>query len=211
VGGGQALHRAQRGGEAWSELCITDPSGNRILLADPQQQLGDLTVADLFFESREPPAAEYDVEDLRADFPEGEYAVAGTDFEGTARAGRAVFSHAIPAEPVITAPALVGEPEAATDATVPAGGLVVEWDEVTETIDGEPVTITGYEVIITQEEYEDPNGLSRPVYDVHVPADRRELSVPDGFLEPETIYELEVLALEETGNQTISVGFFHTA
>ncbi len=30
------------------------------------------------------------------------------------------------------------------------------------------------------------------------------------FLEPDTVYELEVLALEESGNQTITVGFFMT-
>jgi hypothetical protein len=31
------------------------------------------------------------------------------------------------------------------------------------------------------------------------------------FLEPNTVYELEVLALETSGNQTITVGFFKTA
>ena len=32
----------------------------------------------------------------------------------------------------------------------------------------------------------------------------------DEFLEPGTEYELEVLALEKSGNQTISVSFFTT-
>mgnify|MGYP001611115032 FL=1 len=57
----------------------------------------------------------------------------------------------------------------------------------------------------------DPDGLSRPVYDVHVPADLTSLAVPAAFLLPDTLYELEVLALEESGNQTISVGSFRTA
>jgi hypothetical protein len=35
--------------------------------------------------------------------------------------------------------------------------------------------------------------------------------VVDGFLRPGTLYEVEVLALEESGNQTITVGFFMTA
>ena len=35
-------------------------------------------------------------------------------------------------------------------------------------------------------------------------------AVPVEFLEPDTVYELEVLALEESGNQTITVGFFKT-
>jgi hypothetical protein len=86
----------------------------------------------------------------------------------------------------------------------------VRWKPVEETIDGESVTITGYEVIVTKEEHDDPHGLSRPEYDVHVPPDMTELSVPDEFLQPDTLYELEVLALEKSGNQTITVGFFTT-
>jgi hypothetical protein len=57
---------------------------------------------------------------------------------------------------------------------------------------------------------DDPNGFSRPTYDVHVPADRNTLAVPTEFLESNTQYELEILALEKSGNQTISVLFFET-
>ncbi len=199
------------GGEAWSELCIEDPNGRQVLVVDPQEQLGDLTVADLFFESREPPASEYSVADLEADFPEGEYTVSGTDFEGTPRVGVALFTHDIPVEPPILAPALAEDAETAAEATVPTGGLEVRWETVTETLSGDPLTVTGYEVIITQEEFDDPNGFSRPIYDVHVPPDLTALSVPAEFLLPDTIYELEVLVLEESGNQTITVGFFRTA
>ena len=198
------------GGEAWQELCITDPDGNQILLVDPQAQLHDLAVSDFFFESREPEASEYSVDDLRSDFPEGDYTVTGTDYDGVARMGTARFTHAIPTEPEITDPVLAEDAETADESTVPTEGLVVTWEPVTETIDGDPVTITGYEVIVTMEEFEDPDGLSRPVYDVHVPADLASLAVPAEFLLPDTIYEVEVLALEESGNQTISVGFFRT-
>ncbi len=198
------------GGMAWSEMCIWDPAGRLILLTDPANQLDDLTVADLFFESREPPNSEVAIADIRAAFPAGEYRVAGTDFEGTSRVGAARFTHNIPAEPVITTPALADEPETAGEATVPAGGLVVAWEPVTETIDGDPVEVTAYEVIVTKEEHEDPHGLSRPVYDVHVGPGFTSLAVPAGFLEPATVYELEVLVLEESGNQTIGLGFFRT-
>ena len=61
---------------------------------------------------------------------------------------------------------------------------------------------------VTDEEYRDPNALSQPEYDVHVRPDVRSLDVPDGFLEPGKLYEFEVIAIEESGNQTISVGFF---
>jgi hypothetical protein len=87
---------------------------------------------------------------------------------------------------------------------------VISWADVTETVDGGPVTITGYEIIITKVDHSDPHGFSRPTYDVHVPADRNTLAVPPEFLEPGTEYELEVLALEVSGNQTITVSFFVT-
>ena len=88
---------------------------------------------------------------------------------------------------------------------------MIGWDRVTKTVAGGPVDITGYEVIVTKEVEDDPHGFSRPTYDVHVPPTVNSLSVSREFLEADTVYELEVLALEESGNQTISVGFFKTA
>ena len=111
---------------------------------------------------------------------------------------------------MISSPELADE-ENAGDAVLPTTGVVVRWEPVTTTLDGALLTVTGYEVIVTQVEHEDPHGQSRPVYDVHLPADRTELAVADGFLLPDTTYELEVLVLEESGNQTISLGFFTTA
>jgi hypothetical protein len=93
---------------------------------------------------------------------------------------------------------------------VDPGALKVEWEDVTETIEGEPVEITGYQVIVTKVNHVDPHGFSQPIYDVHVGPDRNSLAVPKAFLDPGTEYELEVLALEKSGNQTISVSFFTT-
>jgi len=195
------------GGEAWSVLCIWDPTGELILYVDPRAQFNDLAVSDLFFESREPPAEEYSVSEVMADFPEGEYVVAGIDYTGSPRVDAAVFTHSIPAEPEITAPQLAEDEETAGDFVAARSGFVVTWEPVVETIAGETVEITAYEVIVTKVEHEDPNSLSRPVYDVHVPGSQLAMSVPGDFLEPETMYELEVLAIEASGNQTISVGF----
>lgn len=197
------------GHDGLSEVCLRMPDGTEMFLLDPVEQFGDLGIADFFFESREPPADEYSIADLEADFPEGEYRYSGVDPEGTAWIGTAHFTHDIPAAPVITEPKLAEE-ESAGDVTLPTTGLVVRWEPVTETLDGAALTVTGYEVIVTQVEHDDPHGQSRPVYDVHVPPDRNELAVVDGFLEPATVYEVEVLVLEQSGNQTISLGFFTT-
>jgi hypothetical protein len=195
--------------DGWSELCVLDPGGRVIAVFDPRRQLNDLTMAGVFFESREPPASEFSMDDLAAAFPEGEYTVRGRSFDGSLLVGAATFTHAVPAPPTITAPPLAEDPEQ-PGPPVSRDGLVVDWDPVTTTVEGAPVTITGYEVIVTKEDHDDPHGFSRPVYDVHVPPSLDALSVPTEFLEPDTVYELEVLALEDSGNQTISVGFFVT-
>jgi hypothetical protein len=188
--------------DGWSKLCVYDPDGDPVLRTSPQSQLKDLTMAGIFFESREPPIDEFSFEDLKARFPEGRYRVRALGFDGTRLVGHATFTHDVPAAPRVTAPA--------DGAVVDPDDLTVRWRDVTETVDGEPLTITGYEVIVTKEEHVDPHGFSQPIYDVHVPPDRNSLSVPEEFFEPGTEYELEVLALETSGNQTISVSFFTT-
>lgn len=196
--------------DGWSELCVYDPNGKQVLAVKPQGQLKDLTMAGIFFESREPPNSEFSIADLKQAFPEGRYTVRGVTFDGTGLTGFATFTHAIPAAPVITAPALAQDEKDAADATVSPLDLVVTWQQVTATITGDPLTITGYEVIITKNVKDDPNGFSRPTFDVHLPPTQNTLSVPIEFIEPSTVYELEVLALEKSGNQTISAGFFKT-
>jgi hypothetical protein len=194
--------------DGWSDLCVYSPSGDLMLAIKPQAQLKDVTMASVFFEGREPSLNEFGFEDLKS-FPEGQYEVRALSFDGTIKAGEATFSRAVPAPPTITFPPLVDE-ENAGDAPVTTNDLTVTWDDVTETVDGGPVTISGYEVIITKVEHDDPHGFSQPIYDVHVSPNHNSLSVPSEFLEADTVYELEVLALEKSGNQTISVGFFKT-
>jgi hypothetical protein len=196
--------------QGWKTLCVFDPSGRAVLEVGPQGQLRDLTMAGIFFESREPPASEFSFADLEAAFPEGEYTVRAESFDGTTLVGSATFTHDVPAAPTIFAPTLAEEPRGARRNPVSSHDLEVRWEDVNRTVDGGPVTITGYEVIITKDVEDDPHGFSRPTYDVHLPAIANSLIVPEEFLEPGTVYELEVLALEQSGNQTISVGFFVT-
>jgi hypothetical protein len=197
--------------QGWKRLCVFDPNGRAVLDVGPQGQLRDLTMAGIFFESREPPSSEFSFADLKAAFPEGEYAVRGESFDGTILVGSATFTHDVPAPPTITSPQIAEDPRGARKNPVSRDDLAIGWDRVKRTVTGSPVNITGYEVIVTKEVADDPHGFSRPAYDVHVPATVNSLSVPAEFLEADTVYELEVLALEQSGNQTISVGFFKTA
>lgn len=136
--------------------------------------------------------------------------MSGTNVDGTVLTGFATLTHAVPVPPVIMSPEVVAEDE--PDATDPVAttGVVVNWEPVTQSVSGEPVEITAYEVIVTKEVHDDPNGFSRPIFDVHVPADVTSLTLSDEFLESGRVHELEVLAIETSGNQTIGLGFFET-
>jgi len=189
-------------GVDWLELCVFDPNGRQILGVRPQGQLKDLSMSGIFFESREPPNEAISIADILAQFPEGMYSIGGTTLQGRRMKGAAIFTHDIPAEPIVIFPQ--------DGAVVDPSSLVIRWDPVGLTLTGAPLKTTGYEVIITKLVADDPNGFSRPTFDVHLPPSRTQLSIPSEFLEPRTSYELEVLALEESGNQTITVSFFKT-
>ena len=194
----------------WSDLCVYAPDGTLVLAVRPQGQLQNLTMAGIFFESREPPGSEFSLADLKEAFPEGQYQILGTSYDGTGLTGAATFTHDVPEPPIISSPVLVDDEAYAGEAVVSTTDLVIAWEDVTATVEGGPVVISGYEVIVPQVEHDDPNGFSRPIFDVHGPADRNSLTVSSEFLEADTVYELEVLALEQSGNQTITVGFFKT-
>jgi hypothetical protein len=189
-------------GVDWTKLCVYDPHGRQVLEVEPKGQLRDQSISGIFFESAEPPNEEVPIDEFLRRFPEGRYRVRGRAKDGRQLTGAAIFTHAIPAAPVIAFPQ--------DGDVVPASNLVVTWNHVTTTLDGKPLKRTGYEVIVTKEVADDPNGFSRPVLSVHVPPSVTSLTIPNEFLEPSTTYELEVLVLEVSGNQTISSLSFQT-
>jgi hypothetical protein len=186
----------------WQKLCVYDPHGHLILEVEPNRQLRTQSISGIFFESAEPPNEEVPIEEILRRFPQGQYAVRGRAKDGRRLTGAATFTHAIPAAPVITFPQ--------EDGVVSAANLTVSWNHVTTTLDGAPLNRTGYEVIVTKDVPDDPHGFSRPVLSVHVPPAVTSLTIPHEFLEPSTTYELEVLVLEVSGNQTITSLFLQT-
>lgn len=141
------------------------------------------------------------LDDLFAAWPAGDYT-----FDGSAKGGKissqATLTHLIPAGPEVTAPA---------NATVfsPGALVVIEWNPVTDPIlpDLGPVTIVGYHVIVE----EDTGAEVTPTLEIDIPVDETSLTVPPQFLKPATVYRFEVLSTEESGNQTITEGFFCTS
>lgn len=192
------------GTDGWSRLCVYAPDGTQILGVAPQGNLGSLSMADIFFESREPEADEISQEEILAMFPPGDYELRGVSYEGATLTGKAWLTHDIPKPPVITSPQ--------EDDVVDPNDFTVTWEPVTESVAGDPVEVTAYEVIVTNDndDAEDPHGLAQPVLSVHVLPHVLSLKIPSEFFESGVEYELEVIALEESGNQTITVVFFET-
>lgn len=181
------------GAEPWNKLRIEDPNGKLILKVDGKGDLKKFGLSQLFFESNEPSFDELSKDEILELFPPGEYEFEGRTIEGDKLEGTAMLSHRIPDAPVICVPE--------DGDVVEAADLVVEWKAVTTPAG---VDIASYQVIVTNE------GDSSFTYDVRLPADATCVSVPVEFLAPDTEYELEVLAVDANGNQTITVLFFCT-
>ena len=139
--------------------------------------------------------------ELLATWPAGWYEFEGesdgVEFEGAAR-----LTHKVPAGPEITAPA--------DGAIVPHDApLLVTWKKVTGPILPRlgPVEVVGYHVLAV--DITSPTllpGKTKTSFDADVSRNETSFVVPKQYLEPGRIYELEILATEKGGNQTITEG-----
>jgi hypothetical protein len=147
------------------------------------------------------------LEDVREFFPAGLYEFEGNSVDGEYFDGEAELTYDIPDGPVLGAPD--GEDDVDADAA-----LEITWSPVTMTIPGllpggaqVPVTIIGYQVLV----FDGNAGEAPQEFNVTVPGDQTSVTVPAQFLQPDTEYEIEVLAIEQSFNQTITEGSFTTA
>lgn len=187
--------------EGWKRLDIIGPDGISLTI-EAQGKLRSLGLTELFFETVEPKNADVPIADMLAMLPEGDYTIEGVTLDGTRTAGTALLTHDIPAGPVLLSPA--------EGATVLAANLVMSWSPVTQTITGENVTIISYQLIVEKDEPPHPHAIGKRGMSIYLPPSVTSLTIPNEFLEPGTPYKWEVLAIEESGNQTLSSGEFST-
>jgi hypothetical protein len=192
--------------DGWREIEIFDPRRRQIFGAETNGRLtrqGGGT--ELFLESVEPSLEELPMEKFFRRFPKGTYRFRGRDNDGNRLTGEAEFTHDIPAGPVMVRPLTVPE-EGYECEMIDVNHVVIEWEPVKTDIDGSDLEIVRYEVIV---ENDDLN------FDVKLPAPESDgstltLTVPPELLQPDTEYIGEVLAVEESGNQTITEFCFMT-
>ena len=89
-------------------------------------------------------------------------------------------------------------------------GVVARWKSVSKTITGEPVKIIAYQLIIEKDVAPHRHMIGTLGLSIYVPRSVTSIAVPNGFLEARTKYNWEVLAIERSGNQTLSSGSFRT-
>jgi hypothetical protein len=191
--------------EGWRKLDVSGPGG-RVLTFQGQGSLAKLGLTELFFETVEPANADVPIEEMLAKLPEGNYTMAGPAQENGESLGRtsgiAWLTHDIPAGPKLVSPA--------ERSTVPTRGIVASWQPVTKTITGEPVTIVAYQLIIEKDVKPQRHMIGTLGLSMYLPRTVTSIGVPDGFLQPHAKYLWEVLAIERSGNQTLSSGAFRT-
>jgi hypothetical protein len=199
--------------EPWNALSIEDPNSSVIADVAASNSLLLQGFAEWFFESGEPTLDDLSFADFFDRFPEtyGDggkfYTFTATPNEGDDVECEAEFTHVIPCEPEISASGNRGL------------GVTISWDPVTQIVDtvatennvevgleeplvcvdSEDLEIVGYEVIVETE----ADGEEKE-YKIDLPGNATSVSVPPEFIALSYEFEYEVLAIEDSGNQTIS-------
>lgn len=174
--------------EDWKRLRIENPNGRTIFEVEGHGPYKELGMTELFFEGAEPSLADVPLDGLLARFPEGVYEFEGRTVDKLDLESVASFSHAIPAGPVVSSQ--VG----------PGNALVISWTPVTAPPPGfpaKPIDIVGYQVIVG-------------TFQVTLPGSATSVTVSPEFVASlaRGAQPYEVLAIEASGNQTLTEGTF---
>ena len=185
--------------EEWKTMSIFDPQGKQIFSTATRGRLARFGGSELFLESGEPPFSELPLRKLLKQWPAGVYSFRGTGADGQVFRGSARLTHLLPAGPELVSPVESSEPQR-------PGHTVMRWRRVPAP---EGSRIIGYQVLVERET--DLKALPVVTLDVIMPPTATRLRVPPGFLRPNTEYSWEVLAIERSGNQTLSSSTFTTS
>jgi hypothetical protein len=194
---------------------VEDPNDQRVFsfrAVDGMDRTHDLTEG--FQERVEPPIIDLELGlgcelstdaiplgELFAAWPAGTYKFNGQS-GGVEFKGKAKLTHKIPAGPEITAPD-------DGDVVPHDAPLLIKWKKVTRPLLSGlgPVEIVGYHVLAVDVTVPVlPPGKLKTAFDADVSRNETSILVPKQYLEPNRIYEFEVLATEKGGNQTITEG-----
>lgn len=192
--------------EGWKELKFKGPNGV-VLHLNATGKLRKLGVTELFFETVEPENADVPINTLLAKMPAGIYNIfgpAGGPDAGKITKGKAWLTHVIPKDPTLQAPS--------EGSVMPVADTLFDWDAVTQTINDQPVAIIAYQLIVERVQPPHPHMVGKiGSLSMYLDPGVTQMTVPASFFQPDTDYDWEVLAVEPSGNQTLSSAKFKTA
>jgi hypothetical protein len=178
-------------GDDWSEVTIVSPDGRKMVDIKVKGNAGEIGLTEVFSESAEPSFDDLPREEFLALFPEGEYKFSGKTIEGDRLMGTGVLTHELP---VAVSLDLDAYP-------------TVMWTDNSGAGDPE---IVGYQVVVelvveAPEEREFNFIVDLPASATQVTVTDEFVDLADGFDEEEIQeYKVEVIAMEASGNKTIT-------
>lgn len=200
-------------GAPWKSLEIEDPKENRLLKIRVNSRLRRQGLTEIFFESAEPPFDELSPEQFFNRFPAGTYRFEGITIDGNEIDSKTELSHVMPAPPE---PTVNGRPmtnNCESEATVVTHlPVTIKWPKVTMSHPAKkgggaaiqppiPVFIHNYEIIIEVIVGEEGNAFSS-VMNAILPPNVTSFTVPKEFISLGDKFKYEVIAREESFNQT---------
>lgn len=204
-------------GDAWNRLSIEDQREKTILNVFVRGRLRKQGLTEIFFESAEPPFDELSPQQFFRRFPAGMYEIEGKTLEGDELESEVELTHRMPAaaEPTVNAMPMAeqcDDEELGYDATLvgpPGTPVTIAWPAVDSTHPdlgaprGSPdITIHNYEVVVEAELEGEGGEEFTTVFSALIPPDVTSMTIPAEFLAQTDTFKYEVLAREESFNQT---------
>lgn len=160
--------------EGWKDLKVIGPRGE-VLSLSATGRLRDLGLTELFFETVEPKNADVPIKDMLSRLPEGEYEIVGPASTGGITLGTALLTHNIPKGPTLLSPPAGG--------SVPHADLNISWSPVDRTIDGRPIRIIAYQLIVEKDTPPHKHMIGKPnSLSMYLPPTVTRMTVPKAFL-----------------------------
>ena len=192
-------------GEPWKRLTIESPRERDLLNIFVQSRLRRQGLTEIAFESAEPTFDELAPKKFFRRFPQGEYEIEGVTLDRQELESVVVLTHLLPAPPQGILANDINLPEGCEDEPVSVvpddqGQVTISWLPVTHShpdqgITNEPIEVVKY--IVAAEALE--LGM---VFNIEVPPDVTQVSLPADFIALGEQFKLEILAKEESGNKT---------
>ncbi len=191
--------------EGWEKMAIIGPNGV-IAEFEPDGDIKGLGITELFLETVEPENKKMALSQLLKKMPAGRYTFrAKASKLGGSRgfmSGHAILSHKIPRGVTLLEPR--------DNSALPVGNTVFKWLGNSKALDGSDVKITMYQLIVEKDEKPHRRIIGKRGLSMYLPSSVTSIEIPKVFFEPRTSYFWEVLAIADSGNQTLKSGAFKT-